>query len=152
MIRIEKQVVNQIEKNINISSFQTMIDKAAIGLSMLCAIHCLVFPVILVLLPSLAVLPLEDESFHYWMLVAVIPTSAYALTMGCRQHKHYSLFIPGILGLTSLIAALILGDIFQSETLEKALTLIGAVIIALVHYKNFKLCHRKSMTISGQSV
>ena len=51
---------------------QEKMDKFAIGLSAMCAIHCLAVPVLLVLLPSAAALGLGNEQFHFWMLVAVM--------------------------------------------------------------------------------
>lgn len=46
---------------------QEYTDNFAIGLSMLCAIHCLLLPLILVALPSLGALQLQNEAFHFWM-------------------------------------------------------------------------------------
>ena len=66
---------------------QEYTDKFAIGLSMLCAIHCLLLPLLLVALPSISALQIENEAFHFWMLAAVIPTSLYALSMGCKKHQ-----------------------------------------------------------------
>ena len=121
-------------------NLQIFTDKAAIGLSLLCAMHCLAFPLIIVLLPSLAALQLNDEAFHLWMVLAVIPTSVYALTMGCKQHKRYRLLILGVLGLACLISAVVLGETLHSESMEKILTSIGAGIIAYGHYRNYRLC------------
>ena len=70
-------------------------DQLSISLSLLCAIHCLIVPFVLILLPTLAVLQLDYEAFHYWMLVSVIPMSVYALTVGCKQHKRYRLPVTG---------------------------------------------------------
>ena len=55
-------------------------DKLAIGLSLMCAIHCLAITSLIGLLPSMVALPLENKAFHFWLVVAVIPSSAYALT------------------------------------------------------------------------
>lgn len=74
---------------------QKITDKLSISLSLLCVVHCLAVPVMLALLPSMAALQLDNEAFHYWMLLAVIPTSIYALTMGCKRHKHFRLLIVG---------------------------------------------------------
>ncbi|WP_281557834.1 MerC domain-containing protein [Thalassomonas sp. RHCl1] len=123
---------------------QISTDKLAISLSMLCVLHCLAFPLILVLLPSIAALPLEQESFHLWMVLAVIPTSIYALTLGCKKHKKRSVLFGGLFGLAGLIAALYLGESLLGETGEKLLTVAGATLIALAHYKNFQLCHQLS--------
>ena len=120
---------------------QTVTDKLAIGLSLGCAIHCLSLPVILALLPSLAALQLDNEAFHFWMLVAVLPTSVYALTMGCKQHKRYRLLVIGFIGLGLLVLALALGEERIGEAGEKMLTVIGAGFVAFGHWFNYRLCH-----------
>lgn len=124
-------------------NLQTFSDKAAIGLSLACAIHCLAFPLLIVLLPSIAALQLNNEAFHIWMIVAVVPTSVYALTMGCKLHKRYRFFTLGIIGLACLILAVALGETLLGEAGEKILTALGAGIIAYGHYKNFRLCQRQ---------
>ena len=57
-------------------------DKAAIGLSLACALHCLVAPVIVSLYPSVITAGLQDERIHLVLLTFVIPISAFSLTWG----------------------------------------------------------------------
>lgn len=115
-------------------------DKLAIGLSALCAIHCLVLPLVLVALPSLAVLPLGGESFHKGMVVAVLPISAFSLTLGCKQHKSKSALLLGVVGVALLVLAVLLGESYLGEVGEKGLTLLGALLVAVAHVKNQRLC------------
>ena len=119
---------------------RSLTDGTAISLSLLCAIHCLVFPMAMVLMPSLAALPLNSEAFHLWMVVAVIPTSVFALTMGCKKHKRTGVALTGSLGLLTLCAAALIGEEALGVTLEKTLTVIGAAMIASGHYWNYRLC------------
>lgn len=119
---------------------QKITDKLSISLSLLCAVHCLAVPVMLALLPSMAALQLENEAFHYWMLLAVIPTSIYSLTMGCKRHKHFRLLIVGGTGLALLVLAVMLGEEIIGESGEKILTVIGASLVAAGHFWNFRLC------------
>jgi len=121
---------------------QELTDKLSIALSMLCAIHCLVLPFILVILPSLAVLQLQDESFHLWMLYAVLPISIFALTMGCKKHKRYQLLAVGGTGLLLMVLAVTLGHDLLGEIGEKGLTLVGAILVATGHFLNFKSCQK----------
>ena len=122
-------------------SLRALTDKFAIGLSLTCTIHCLVLPVLLVLLPSITVLQLADnEAFHFWMIVVIIPTSTFALSMGCKQHKRYRLLLLGFIGLSLLILALILGEEILGEYGEKLVTTIGAGFIAVGHWFNYRLC------------
>ena len=113
-------------------------DKLAITLSIACAIHCLALPLILLLLPSFLVLQLNNEAFHTWMVIIVLPTSVYALFMGCKQHKRYKLLFIGFLGLTLLVLALWIGN----EYWEKVFTLVGSAVIASGHYWNYRLCQQ----------
>jgi len=121
-------------------NLQTISDKSAISLSMLCTIHCLVLPLIAVLLPSAIAMPLQDEIFHIWMIIAVVPISLYALTMGCKNHKRYQALLIGCMGLLVLSITAFFGHDLFGENLEKAFTVVGAVIIAIAHIKNYRLC------------
>ena len=123
---------------------QQLTDKLSIGLSMLCAIHCLLLPVLLVALPSIGSLQLADEAFHLWMLIAVIPTSIYALTIGCKKHQRYRLLYWGISGLILMILAIWVGHDIAGEAGEKALTLLGALLVVIAHVGNFKRCQKHS--------
>ena len=123
---------------------QMVTDKLAIGLSLACAIHCLALPILLVLLPSAAALQFNNESFHLWMVVAVLPTSIYALSMGCKQHKHYRLLFLGSFGLALLVMALALGEERIGEAGEKILTSIGASFVAIGHWLNYRHCQTQN--------
>jgi len=126
------------------NNLQSLSDKSAIGLSLLCTIHCLAMPLAVVLLPSIAGLPLADEAFHYWMLIAVLPISVYALTMGCKEHQGYRLLLIGAVGLSILVFAAYAGHDLLGETGEKTLTVLGAVILSFGHLWNYRLCQRHS--------
>lgn len=122
------------------NNLQALSDKSAIGLSLLCTLHCLAMPLAVVLLPSIAALPLADETFHYWMLFAVLPISAYALTIGCRKHQRYRLLLIGGMGLLLMCFAAFAGHALLGESGEKTLTVIGAMLLALGHAWNYRLC------------
>ena len=123
-------------------SWQALTDKTAIGLSVVCAVHCLLLPVAVLLLPSVAAVSLDDEAFHRALLVAVLPASLVALTMGCRKHKRYRVYIGGAIGLTILGFTAYLGHDTFGEWGEKFMTIVGASVIAISHLKNHRLCQQ----------
>lgn len=125
-------------------ALQQATDKFAVTLSLLCSVHCLILPLMMALLPSLAALQLNDERYHMWMLVAVIPSSVFALTMGCKQHKHYRLLVLGFIGLSLLISAVLLGEDVIGEWGEKGMTVLGAGFVAVGHLWNYRLCQHQS--------
>ena len=133
------RITNNNDKD-KMRTVQAITDKLAIGLSLICAIHCLAITSLFALLPSMVALGLDSEMFHLWMIVAVLPSSVYALTLGCKQHKRYRLLIWGFIGLTLLVMALVLGEESIGEAGEKILTVLGAGFVAVGHWFNFRLC------------
>ena len=122
------------------ATFRPLADKTAIGLSLLCAVHCLALPVVIALAPALASLAIADESFHLWMVAVVIPVSAYALVLGCRKHRCMSVLVTGAVGLLVLGLTPIAGHDLLGESGERALTLLGASLIAWSHIQNYRFC------------
>jgi len=136
----------------SMKNLQVLSDKAAISLSLLCSIHCLAIPLLVVLLPSIVALPLEGETFHLWMLYAVVPISAYALTMGCKSHKRYRVLLLGGLGLLILAATALAGHAILGEMWEKIFTVLGTSIMAVGHFWNYRLCqHHANCGCSDQN-
>ena len=123
-------------------SVSYIFDKAAIGLSLFCAAHCLLLPLALVLIPALTSTTFGNEEFHQWMLAAVLPTSLLALTLGCRQHQRMDIMAIGLTGLAIMILAALFGHDLFGESGEKVTTLVGASLIALSHIRNQSLCRR----------
>lgn len=121
-------------------NLQAITDQFAISLSLLCAVHCLGVPVLMVLVPSMASLSLDSEAFHVWMVVAVLPISMFAFTLGCKQHQRYRLLMLGGAGLSLMVMAVFLGEAVIGEVGEKLMTLVGAGLVAWGHVSNYRLC------------
>lgn len=122
------------------NTIRPLSDKLAISISTLCTIHCLMLPLIVSWLPTATALTLEDEIFHLSMVLAVIPLSLYALTLGCKQHKRYRVIVLGTIGLLLLILAVFLGHDILGEFGEKWLTVTGASFITIAHVFNHYFC------------
>ena len=121
-------------------NLQKFADVLSISLSGICLIHCLVFPLLAILLPILSTTILEDELFHKVLLVFVLPSSVLALFMGCRKHKRKMFLIVGFLGLGVLSFVAFFGHSLLGEIGEKVFTVFGGIIIAYAHFKNYMSC------------
>ena len=116
------------------------LDKLALSASALCALHCLVVPVSLLLFPTATLGFFEDEAFHKMLLMIIIPISLVALSLGCKKHKKKSIFIYGFTGIAILAIAAIWGHDLLGESGEIALTLTGTLVISYAHIRNQRLC------------
>ncbi len=124
-------------------SLVTCADKAAIGLSILCTLHCLILPILLVLTPAMTGLfAFSDEAFHLWLLFAVLPISTFAVTAGYMHHRKFRVSAISILGMALLIIAAVFGHDWLGETGEVVFTVIGSLLVAIGHFQNLKFRHR----------
>jgi hypothetical protein len=122
-------------------SSNNTLDKFAILLSGVCLVHCLLAPVLITLLPIVSSSSLvEDILFHQLMLWAVLPTSIIALFLGCRKHKQFMIAVPGIVGISILVAVAFFGHAWFGIVGEKVATSIGGLVLALSHYLNYRAC------------
>ncbi|MGB1262504.1 MAG: MerC domain-containing protein [Cognaticolwellia sp.] len=128
------------------TEFQQPADKIAISLSILCAIHCFATPMLIVLFPAIASLFFSSELLHMWMVVAVLPVSVLALTLGCKKHCKFQVALVGGIGLIFMLIAVASGALGFGEMLEKALTLVGAALISIAHYWNYRQCQTHTET------
>ena len=124
------------------SRYTPLLDKFAITTSAFCAIHCLCLPLLLGVFPALGATLFGEETFHVLLLWLVIPFSLVALSMGCRKHKSWLVAFLGFVGLTILILAASLGHDLLGEAGERVATLLGAIVIATGHLRNYTLCRR----------
>ena len=111
-------------------------DKLAISLSAACVIHCLFAPTLMIFAYSFLSFSVESELVHYIILLLALPISALALILGYRNHKVLSFLMIGIVGLSLMLLAVLLGE----GTSEKVLTVIGSCTVAYAHFKNHKVC------------
>ncbi len=118
---------------------QSFTDKASISLSFVCVLHCLALPIFLILFPSFAVVVLDHESFHQWILFGILPLSVIALVIGFMHHHNYSVIFISIIGLMILIGTSVMGHDLLGEIGEVMLTLLGSSIIAFGHFRNSRL-------------
>jgi hypothetical protein len=130
-------------------------DRFAIFLSVTCAIHCLLTPILIIFLPIVGTTFFADANFHLWMLYLVIPTTAIAIFLGCKKHKDRIVISLSALGLFIVTASTIYQYSLQFESgdcvicasgghsLTNSLVwinvLAGAFLIS-AHVRNYKLC------------
>ena len=117
-----------------------VLDRFSIGFSTLCLLHCLAVPVLVSVVPVFATFALADERFHLALVALVVPTSVIAHCLGCWLHKSRRILICGFAGVFVLVVAAILGGQHLDEIGETVLTVLGASVVALAHWFNFRAC------------
>ena len=114
-------------------------DKFAAGLSIACALHCLLVPSFLIVSSGALALSIDNELIHWTILFLAIPVSIYALVTGVSNHNDYAVFLVGLAGL-GIIFATALSESLLTETSVIIFTLMGSALVVYAHLKNFQLC------------
>ncbi|MFL6760233.1 MerC domain-containing protein [Sphingomonas sp.] len=113
------------------------LDRLAMGLSGLCAVHCVASVVLLGLLASAGGL-LGKPIIHEVGLTLAMIIGAVALGRGVRDHGLVLPAAVGVVGLATMAYAMTLHE----TGYEPALTIIGVLILALGHRLNMHAARR----------
>ena len=114
-----------------------ILDHAAIALSGLCLVHCLLLPVVIVALPLLG--QLNATHFHAQLLIVVIPVSLFAFTLGFRRHANQAIIAGGIAGISLLFIGGTVAHANFGLLADSLLTMAGSIVLATSHYYNNRL-------------
>ena len=117
-------------------------DKTGIVLAGLCGIHCILFPVLIALMP-LWTLGLEVQHWiHPAFLALIIPTIVLALK---KSNGNRMVSILLLTGITILTLACLLHS-WIGHTAETIATLAGSGILVVGHWQNYK--HHSALSCS----
>ena len=115
-------------------------DKLAMSVSAACVVHCFFAPALIVLSYGVSSFSIDSELIHYLILAIAMPLSALALSKGYRHHKVISFLGAGVLGLSLMFLAVLLGESLLGELGEQLVTLLGSSLVAYSHFKNYRTC------------
>ncbi len=112
-------------------------DRLGISASILCVLHCLLTP-FLVLLTPFASGFLSDKWFHIMIAVIVFPVALWALLNGYRRHHLPRVLVLGGIGLAFIVGALCLR--VYNINLEFLFMITGGTFLSIAHFINLRAC------------
>ena len=115
-------------------------DRLGMGLSILCALHCILTPVMILSIPLLARYYLAHPLFHFLLALLIIPVGLIAFFMGIRKHHNWKVLILGLPGLILVTLTPYVVHVHNLELNEPALMVIGSVMLVSAHLLNRKSC------------
>lgn len=121
--------------------FAVLVDRIGATASLLCAVHCMLLPFVLAMLPLIGLEFLAGHTFErIFVACAAILASASLVTAYRRHRRPHALFlmVPGILLLLFGIAV----DIDAHVVLHTIAVVCGGLLVACAHVTNLVLAHR----------
>ena len=120
---------------------QKILDNFGITVSAVCAIHCILLPLLIILSPYIELAFFTSHEFHETLMYFIFPTSLIAFTLGCRKHNDDIVKLGGICAIFVLLIAISLHEF--SETLSVVLTLFASSLLIFTHLRNRNLCAKE---------
>lgn len=117
-------------------SLDVRVDAVAIGVSLLCIVHCVGSIMLLSLLTSVGGLVLADNVHRIGLAVAVF-LGGVALGLGFRHHRRPLPMTLGVAGLVLMATALTVEHGWQ----EAVVTIVGTALLAIGHWLNMRARH-----------
>ena len=114
-----------------------MLDRIGITATSLCALHCILLPVLLPALPLLGLSFLADHAWEHTFLLITAILGSVALFSGFK--KYHRRLYPFYLLFLGVGIYWIKHDF--SEAIQPYFILVGATLIVAAHIINLKLCN-----------
>ena len=132
------------KKTQSVPLFEKIADRLGICLSALCVVHCVLTPVILLLLPSVQFFHFftTHETFHMLMLMVLPMLALLAFIPGFRLHGDKRVFLWAIPGIASIAAGALLfeGNAEGNAWFEAGFSIAGSCMLIRAHFLNRVLC------------
>lgn len=112
-----------------------ILDLLGISASLICAVHC-VLPPVLIAFSAAGIIPfLEKPLLELIILSGALVFALLSLVPSFRNHKNPVPLFIAFVGFLSIG----IGHIFHSHAFEIVFMLLGGVLLAVAHYRNWKL-------------
>lgn len=115
-------------------------DRIGMGLSLLCALHCVLTPLVILSLPILARYYLVHPIFHLALALAIVPVGLVAFYSGYKHHRKISVFVLGLPGLIIVSGVPYLVHGLGLPLNEQNLMLVGSGLLVAGHWINRRAC------------
>jgi hypothetical protein len=116
-------------------SLAKTLDLSAVGLSILCLIHCLALPALSLLLPVLGIFA-RAEWIHVAFVLVAAPVAILAfIDLKAREPRSWRLLSVAVGGLGLMLAG---ATELPSPNYERSLTVAGGLLLAGAHIVNLR--------------
>lgn len=113
------------------------LDTVGIYLSTACALHCLLLPALLTVLPFLGLSILADHGFEMAIIALSSCLAMLSLCWGTRIHGNFKLFLLVV----TAISFFAIGGFHIGTWIDASLVTLGGLCLALAHFLNRRLCN-----------
>ncbi len=114
------------------------LDRVGSWISLGCAIHCALMPLLLLAIPAAGLGAALGEGVEAWISAVAVTLAGFSVGWGCVRHRRFRALWPLVAG-ASLLGGARWFDLEESWV-ELAIVVGGGLLLALSHRMNRQLC------------
>lgn len=115
-------------------------DRVGVALSLLCLLHCIATPLIILSLPILARYYLANPIFHLFLAIMIVPVGLWSFVKGFKHHRSYRPLALGVPGMALVALTPYLVHVQGFRLPEQISVVIGSCMLITAHVINQKSC------------
>ncbi len=114
-----------------------LLDLLGLGFSVLCLVHCIAFPLVLIALPTVATFGHEGHhhSLHLALALILVPLAFVSLLPGYLRHRKAVVLVGGVSGVVAILAGAFM-EPWLGEAMATGLTIAGSLCLICAHALN----------------
>jgi hypothetical protein len=116
------------------------LDRWGMSLSLLCAIHCLLTPFVILSVPLMARYYLAHPLFHVMLAVFIIPVGLLAFASGFKHHRNFLVYLLGVPGLFVVVVTPYFVHALHYRWNEPVIMTVGSFLLITAHWINRRSC------------
>ncbi len=116
-------------------------DVAGMAASILCLLHCMAMPLVILAFPMLGLAHVHD-TFHDTLIAAITLPVLLALVPGYLKHRDKTTLLVGCAGLAIFLGAVFVVSPLFGETAEAVFAVISGFMLLYAHLRNRRHCKR----------
>lgn len=121
----------------------TVVDRIGATASLLCAVHCVLLPFVLTLLPLIGLEFLAGHTFERIFVACASVLAGASILVAYRRHHRPHALVLMIPGVTLLLFGIAI-DLDAHVVLHTACVVSGGLLVASAHLTNLVLAHRQA--------
>jgi hypothetical protein len=121
--------------------FATLVDRVGATASLLCAIHCVLLPFVLALLPLVGLEFLAGHTFERVFVTCAALLAGVSILVAYRRHRQPQALLLMVPGIALLIFGIAI-DLDANVVVHTVSVVTGGVLVASAHITNLILSHR----------
>lgn len=122
--------------------FSNIWDKVGIGLSLLCLLHCLMLPLVILSLPMMARFYLGNALVHLGLALIILPVGLMSFIKGYLHHRSLRPLTIGAGALMIIALAPFAVHVLGWNLPEASMMIFGSITLIVAHLMNRRSCHR----------